>query len=259
MLSCKDIFGWLQVGLYLVFCRCICFNSCFKKKSGTKAKLTVKALVLGLPASGKTRFAKNFLALMSKDHSTPSLSTESYLPADSSEFLKYEPTKGFVIHKEIWYREFKMNFTEIGGSFQKYWKRYTKDSQGLLYLVNISTDIKPSIDALETFAVGNHDVRSWPICILATFVDKKQLNKTPEEVVLELERYINTRHMLKAWLPNMYVSKTSNCFGSDQSFYSVKKAEEDLKNAMDFLCVGIVNGMIESHYKEIEKDHKKNK
>ena len=108
--------------------------------------------------------------------------------------------------------------------------------------------MKASIDALETFAVGNEPVRSWPVCILVTHVDTTE---NVDQILVDLEKYINARHMLKAWLPNLYISTGSSC--SNATSYPPRKAEEDLRTSMDFLVVGTMNLMIQKHYEEMEQ------
>ena len=230
-MKCEDILGWIQVFLYLLCCKCLCLQSCLKsKEDAPPSKIPVKALLLGLCKAGKTSFAKNFQTVLQA--ATPSA---SFPLADCA--AEYTATAGCVFHKEIAYRDFKLTLQEIGGGYKKYWKKYTKGCQGLIYLVN--DDIKASIDALESFAVGNQDVRDWPVCILSSFTDQKG----GSQAVVELETYINSRHMLKAWLPNMYIAKVASY---SSPVYTAVAAEHDLRQACNYLCAGMMENMLQA-------------
>ena len=261
-----DLCDWVKVGLYLLCCRCICLSCLFNSKATDKPpRIAAKVLLLGLPSSGKTTFANNFhtMCMKASQNEATSASPEptksavqskqAFPTSTSTTTTVYKPTQGLVLHKEIWYREFKLQLVEIGGSFKKYWKKYTADSQALIYLIHANSvaqeeTMKASIDALETFAVGNEPVRSWPVCILVTHVDTTE---NVDQILVDLEKYINARHMLKAWLPNLYISTGSSC--SNATSYPPRKAEEDLRTSMDFLVVGTMNLMIQKHYEEMEQ------
>jgi len=230
-MKCSEVIGWLQVALYLGFCRCACFRYCCgRNPKQSRQRIQLKPLLLGLSKSGKTTFVKNLLKLTQQQHKTNDTSSSSQaFPRIVDNDHEYVPTGGCVTHKEFWYRDFKLTFFEVGGGFIKYWTKYTTGCHGLIYLV--CGDLKESIDALETFAVGNDAVRDWPVCILWS----RAAEDHGDEKVKELEKYLRTRHLLKAWVNNMYVAKTSSC---SSSAYSTTIAEEDVRKALDFVCVG---------------------
>ena len=230
-MKCSDILGWCQVALYLLCCKCLCFRCCFKKHDSPtqqRHRINLKVLLLGLPKSGKSSFVTNFLKLTQQEHKSlqSNISSQPFPPNDHT---AYTPTAGCLVHKEAWIRDFKLTLTEVGGKFTKYWNKYTKGNHGLIYLVH--GDIKTSIDALESFVVGNHEVRDWPLCILSSYAD----DDSAGDYLKELELYIRKRHMLNAWNTNTYVARIGSYSSPN---YSAAVAEKEFRKAIDFVCVG---------------------
>ena len=239
-----DIIGWIKVFFYSICCKCICIRRCCCKSTNkskpSKHRIDLKALILGLPKSGKTTFVANFLTL-TQQNSKPMDSNSTSQPFPKLRCVpSYIPTSGCLVHNEAWYREFKLTMVEVGGKFQKYWKRYTKGCHGLIYVVNGNDNIKESIDALESFVVGNDAVRHWPILICKHFTDQDV--DGGDGMLKELEEHCQKRHMLNAWVDNIFISKTSSY---SSMYYSSGKAEEELRKAMDFLVVGACNYRLE--------------
>ena len=73
------------------------------------------------------------------------------------------------------------------------------------------------------------------------FKDVAGICKTLKELRTR-EEHCQKRHMLNAWVDNIFISKTSSY---SSMYYSSRKAEEELRKAMDFLVVGACNYRLE--------------
>ena len=133
------------------------------KKKDSEARI----LVLGLDNAGKTTILK-------------ALSQESI-----SEIM---PTQGFNI-KSLQQDKFKLTVWDIGGqkAIREYWKNYFQNTDGLIYVVDSSDDIRLEECKEELLKLmSDGDLQNVPMLVFANKQDI-QTALTAEEIVETLD------------------------------------------------------------------------
>ncbi|KAL4227629.1 ADP-ribosylation factor-like protein 15 [Mactra antiquata] len=163
---CENIqlmFAVLRISIYSLFRRLCC-----KGPPPVRPNFTV--LCLGIGKSGKS----TLLAKVSGE------STD-----------EIEPTVGFSI-KALMFDECFVDVKELGGgdNVRPYWDRYYTGAQGIIYVIDCSSDEETMEKSKKEFdkAMGNHQLDGLPLLVLANYQDVPGArNESQIKQIFELE------------------------------------------------------------------------
>ena len=159
---CGRIRVFARISCYLACVKCICFKQHVTETPPAPRKLR-KCLVIGPTGGGKT-------LLLQRMAIRDSVATHT------------KPTHGFR-QQHVTHSSCDFEMLEVGGSCEKYWHRYIRNAQALLFVVGTRGGDNPfdgfaEIGATLTQFLLDHVPSCWPVLVIVNDKDHVHSGKS---------------------------------------------------------------------------------